>query len=189
MPVLQIVVTSTRPGRKGPHVAAWFAGRAREHGVFDVEVVDLAEVGLPMFDEPNHPSQRAYVHDHTKRWSERVSRADAFVFVTPEYNHGTPPALVNALDHLLHEWAYKPAAFVSYGGISGGTRSVVMSKSLLTSLKVMPIPESVAIPMIGRHFPNPEGPFVADDRLEHAPRGLLDELARWEHALRALRRP
>lgn len=187
MPLLQIVVVSTRPGRKGPRIAAWFADRAREHGGFEVEVVDLAEVALPLFDEPNHPVQQRYVHEHTRRWSAIVSRADAFVFVTPEYNHGTPPTLVNALDFLAKEWAYKPAAFVGYGGISGGARAVTMTKGLLVALKVMPIPEAVTIPFVGQQFPDPDGPFVADERQAGAAKGLLDELGRWEAALRTLR--
>ena len=70
--------------------------------------MDLAEVNLPVFDEPEHPRFRKYQHEHTKAWSARVARADAYVFVTPEYNFSTPPALLNAIDYLVHEWAYKP---------------------------------------------------------------------------------
>src|SRR4051794_37691276 len=121
MPVLQTIVVSTRPGRAGLPVAQWFHDYARQHGKFAAELVDLAEVDLPLFDEPSHPRLRHYQHDHTRQWSARVARADAFVFVTPEYNHATPPSLVNAIDYLVHEWAYKPVGFVSYGGVSGGT--------------------------------------------------------------------
>jgi len=120
MPRLQIFIVSTRPGRKGEAVARWVDERAREHAKFEVEVVDLKEVNLPLLDEPEHPRLRKYQHDHTKAWSARVSRADAFVFVTPEYNYCSPPSLVNAIDFLFHEWTYKPAVFVSYGGASGG---------------------------------------------------------------------
>src|SRR5690349_114928 len=124
MPHLQIVVASTREQRKGPQVAAWFEGEARAHGGFEIELVDLAAVALPLFDEPRHPRLRQYEHEHTRRWSASVERADAFVFVTPEYNYGAPPSLLNALDYLIQEWAYKPVGFVSYGGVSAGTRSV-----------------------------------------------------------------
>src|SRR5207344_3406118 len=117
-------------------VAAWFEQQATSHGRFDIEVVDLAAVNLPMMNEPEHPRLRKYQHPHTKSWSETISRADAFVFVTPEYNYGTPPSLVNALDYLVHEWAYKPVAFVSYGGVSAGTRSVQMTKQIVTALKM-----------------------------------------------------
>src|SRR5689334_4480755 len=117
---LQIVIASTRPGRVGAPVARWFHRRAEEHGGFDVELVDLAEVNLPLLDEPHHPRLRRYVHQHTQAWSARVEAADAFVFVTPEYNYGMPASLKNALDYLNQEWHYKPVGFVSYGGVSAG---------------------------------------------------------------------
>ena len=186
--LLQIVIVSTRQGRKGDAVARWFATQARAHAAFDIEIVDLAEVNLPLFDEPEHPRLRKYQHDHTKRWSERVSRADAFVFVTPEYNYSAPPSLVNALDYLLHEWAYKPVGFVSYGGVSGGTRSVQMSKLLLTAVKMMPIPEAVTLPFFMRMF-GADGTFAPDETQNKAAAAMLDELKRWTDALRTLRRP
>ena len=113
MPKLSIVVGSTRPGRIGLAVATWFVERARAHGGFEIELVDLAALNLPMLDEPKHPSLREYTHAHTRAWSATVASADAFVFVTPEYNHGAPAPLINAIDYLVHEWSYKPAAFVS----------------------------------------------------------------------------
>ena len=118
--VLQVVTVSTRPGRIGGPIADWFIEAAREHGGFEVDPVDLAELDLPMMDEPNHPRLQQYTKDHTKAWAARVERADAFVFVSPEYNFGIAAPLKNALDYLQKEWAYKPASFVSYGGVSGG---------------------------------------------------------------------
>ena len=184
--LLQIVIVSTRPGRKGEGVAKWFDARARAHGGFDVELVDLAEVNLPLFDEPEHPRFKRYQHEHTKRWSERVARADAFVFVTPEYNYSAPPSLVNALDYLAHEWAYKPVGFVSYGGVSGGTRSVQMSKLQVTALKMMPIPEAVSLPFFTKMF-GADGTFAPDETQNKAAAAMLDELKRWTSALRELR--
>lgn len=188
MPTLQIITASTRPGRKGPAIAAWFAGVARAHSAFDVEEVDLLAVGLPLFDEPEHPRLRKYQHAHTQRWSEIVARGDAYVFVTPEYNFGTPPSLSNALDYLLHEWAYKPAAFVSYGGISGGLRGVQMTKLTLTALNVMPISTAVALPMFTSRI-EADGTFRSEETLDNSARAVLTELARWEEALRPLRAP
>src|SRR5208283_3531862 len=104
---LQVIVASTRLERKGPLVAAWFLDRARAHGKFDIELVDLAALNLPVFDEPKHPRLQDYAHEHTKTWSKTVARADAFVFVTPEYDFSAPASLVNALQYLLVEWAYK----------------------------------------------------------------------------------
>ncbi len=182
---LIVMLTSTRPGRVCVPVGTWFHEFAVRHGNFDVTLVDLKEVNLPALDEPHHPMRRQYQHDHTKAWSAVVSAADAFVFVTPEYNYGLPPALVNALDHLYHEWHYKPASFVSYGGISGGLRSVQMSKQILTTLKMMPIPEAVAIPFVAKSID--EGVFKPGSTLDDSAKKMLDELHRWTEALKTLR--
>ena len=166
----------------------WFATVARSLSLFEVEEVDLVKVGLPLFDEPEHPRLRRYQHAHTKAWSEIVGRGDAFVFVTPEYNFATPPSLSNALDYLFHEWAYKPAGFVSYGGISGGLRGVQMTKQILTSLNVMPIVPAVVLPMFASRL-DAEGTFRSEETLDNSARAVLTELARWEEALRPLRAP
>src|SRR3954467_4525184 len=143
---LQVLIASTRPGRVGGKIGAWAFEAAKKHGKFDVELVDLVEVNLPIFDEPKHPRLRQYEHEHTKRWSAIVERADAFVFVTPEYNFGPPPSLLNAMDFLYVEWNYKPVAFVSYGGMSGGVRAVQVAKNTATTLKMAPLYEAVNIP-------------------------------------------
>ncbi len=123
-PVLQIILGSTRPGRKGDAVAEWVAEAATAHGGFEVELVDLAEVGLPLLDEPDHPRLGDYVHQHTKDWSATIARGDAFVFVIPEYNHSFNAATKNAIDFLHNEWKDKAVGIVSYGGVSAGTRSM-----------------------------------------------------------------
>lgn len=180
-----IVIASTRPGRAGLPIARWFFEKARAHGKLDVELVDLAEWKLPLIDEPKHPRFRDYQHEHTRKWSAAVAAFDAFVFVTPEYNYGAPPALINALDYLLHEWSYKPAGFVSYGGVSGGTRSVQMTKGVLTTLKIMPVPEAVTIPFFSQLME--AGVFKGNEPLEKAVTVMLDELLRWADALASLR--
>ena len=187
-PVLQIVVGSTRPGRVGRPVAEWFEERARDHAGFEVELVDLAEVGLPLLDEPRHPRLGDYEHEHTRRWSTTVARADAFVFVTPEYNHGTSGALKNAIDFLHAEWEYKPVGFVSYGGVSAGTRAVVSLKDVVTSLKMMPIHEAVHLAHVATLL-DEERRLRPGDGAAVAAASLLDELARWTAALRPLRSP
>jgi NAD(P)H-dependent FMN reductase len=188
MPTLQIVVASTRPGRKGPAIAAWFHQLARAHGGFEAQLVDLAEVNLPLLDEPAHPRLRQYAHEHTKRWSALVDSADAFVLVMPEYNFGVPAPLVNALDYLYHEWAYKPVGFLSYGGQSGGLRAAQMTKLLVTALRMMPVPETVAVPFFNQHF-DEAGAFRGTDAMTKAAHAMLDELRRWSDALLPLRRP
>jgi NAD(P)H-dependent FMN reductase len=185
---LHIVICSTRPGRVGLPVAKWFHAAALEHGKFACELVDLADFNLPVYNEPTHPRLQKYEHDHTKKWSASVVAADAFVFVTPEYNFGPPPSLLNALDYLYLEWNYKPAAFVSYGGASGGIRAVQTAKLTLTTLKMAPIVEAVAIPMAPKQL-NEAGHFIPSDAQVVAVTTLLDELLRWATALKPLRQP
>jgi len=188
MPVLQVFTVATRQQRSGPTVAEWFLQRARLHGKFTVDSIDLATVNLPMFDEPRHPRFAQYEHEHTKRWSASVARADAFVFVTPEYNYGAPPSIVNAIDYLNREWAYKPVGFVSYGGVSGGTRAVQMIKQIVTSLRMMPIPEAVAIPFFTQYLDKETNAFDPGEMQATAATAMLDELLRWSDALSTLRR-
>ncbi|GAB4044570.1 NADPH-dependent FMN reductase [Spirosoma jeollabukense] len=128
---LKIISATTRPGRKGPLVAAWITAVAKKYPDFEVELLDLGEINLPMMDEPLHPRLRKYQHEHTRKWSATIDEADAFVIVTAEYNFGMPAPLKNALDYLFQEWAYKPVGIVSYGGVSGGTRGVQMLKQVL----------------------------------------------------------
>jgi NAD(P)H-dependent FMN reductase len=185
MPRLHVIIASTRPGRAGLPIGTWFHGFAARDGRFDVTLVDLAQVNLPLIDEPAHPRLRQYQHAHTKAWSATVAAADAFVFVTPEYNYGSAPALINALDYLFHEWHYKPAGFVSYGGVSGGIRSVQMTKQILPTLRMMALPEAVAIPFFSQHLA--DGVFKAAEAHEKAATAMLDELLRWSGALATLR--
>ncbi|HEX3775733.1 MAG TPA: NAD(P)H-dependent oxidoreductase [Polyangiaceae bacterium] len=183
---LSIIIGSTRPGRAGLPIGQWFFERAQQHGKFAVDLLDLKELELPLLDEPKHPRLAEYEHEHTKRWSALIKASDAFVFVTPEYNFSAAPALLNAIDYLFHEWAYKPAGFVSYGGISGGMRSVQMLKQPLSVLKVVGIPESVTIPFFAQSMDS--GVFRGTDANEKAATVLLDELQRWSDALSVLRK-
>lgn len=182
---LATIAVSTRPGRVGIHVARWMQGVAEAHGGFESRLVDLAEVNLPIYDEPKHPRLRDYQHEHTRRWSAIVEAADAFVFVTPEYNYGPSPALVNALDYVFHEWGYKPASFVSYGGVSGGLRAVQSTKLTLTTLRVVPLTEAVVVPFVANQVK--DGVFTPNEVQEKAAPEMLDALARWSDALKVLR--
>lgn len=182
-PRLMIIIASTRPGRVGLPVGQWFAGLAEAQGDFDVQVVDLAELNLPFMDEPNHPRLRAYTQQHTKAWSAMVDAADAIVLVTPEYNHGYAAPLKNAIDYLMHEWMYKPVGLVSYGGISGGLRAVQMLKPTLSVLKMIPLPEAVAISNVSGHFTE-QGEFQATDAMDDAAGGMLSALRSWVETLR-----
>jgi NAD(P)H-dependent FMN reductase len=182
---LHVIIASTRPGRIGLPIGTWFAAQARSHAKFEVKVVDLKELNLPFHDEPKHPKMQQYEHEHTKAWSAIVSAADAFVIVTPEYNFSAPPSLLNAFNYLYNEWNYKPAAFVSYGGISGGLRSVQHAKQTVTTLKMMPIVEAVALPFAGKSVV--DGTFKSTDDNDKAASAMLDELLRWAVALEPMR--
>jgi NAD(P)H-dependent FMN reductase len=186
MPTLTVVIASTRPGRAGLPIAQWFIARARAHGAFDIVVADLAELHLPLLDEPSHPRLRQYTHQHTKDWSATVERSDAFVFVTAEYNYGYPAPLKNAIDYLHFEWQYKPLGFVSYGGVAAGTRSVQQLKQVVTALKMFPLVEAVNIPF-HTQFIDDDGGVVANEVMEQSADAMLDELQRTEAALRTLR--
>lgn len=183
---LQILICSTRPGRNGASIARWFRNAAVADGRFEVELVDLQDFALPIFDEPQHPRLQKYEHDHTRRWSVSVSRADAFVFVTPEYNYAPPPSLLNALDFLSVEWNYKPVGFVSYGGIGAGLRAVQVAKQVVTTLKMVPILDAVPIPNFGTQLEG-DGTFKANEGQEKAVTPMLRELHRVGQALRPLR--
>lgn len=185
-PVLQIVIASTRPGRVGLPVARWFEQVARRHDGFEVEVVDLAEVGLPFFDEPHHPRLGRYVHQHTRDWSATVQRADAFAFVTPEYNHGFNAVLKNAIDFLHAEWAHKPVGFAGYGGVAAGTRAVQMLKQVVTALRMVPVAASVTIPFVTQ-FVDAEGDFQPNETVTAGALAMLDEMLPLAVALEPLR--
>lgn len=182
---LHVIIASTRPTRLGPAVARWFESYAKKHGAFDVQLVDLKDFDLPVFDEPKHPRMQQYEHEHTKRWAASVASADAFVFVTPEYNFGPPPSLLNALDYLVLEWGYKPAGIVSYGGVSGGFRAAQLLKQTLTALKLVAPPEGVGIPNFSSLIEN--GTFKSNDLIDLSAKTMLDELRKWSPALKGMR--
>jgi NAD(P)H-dependent FMN reductase len=187
-PLVQIIVGSTRPGRVGSAVGQWLADRAHEHGGMRVELIELADVGLPIFDEPRHPRFGDCEHEHTKRWSATVDRADAFVFVIPEYNHGVNGAIKNAIDFLNREWQYKPAGICSYGGVAAGTRAAAHLIPMLAVLKCVTLAEQVNIPFV-RQFVGDDGAIEPNDVMVKASDAMYTELLRWVEAMAVLRRP
>jgi NAD(P)H-dependent FMN reductase len=183
---LLIVIASTRPGRVGLPVGEWFLQRARDHGGFEPELADLAVIDLPLLDEPNHPRLRQYTQEHTRQWSAVVDAADAIVFVTAEYNYGYPAALKNAIDYLHAEWRRKPVGFVSYGGVSGGTRAVQQLKQIVQAVQMYAVAGGVIIPWVAQMI-GEDGVFRADEPMDAAASVMLDELAEVGGALAALR--
>ena len=145
-----IIVGSVREGRVGLPIAEWVRSEAEKTGTFDIDFVDLRELALPFMDEPHHPRLKQYTKPHTIAWSERVDAAEAFVFVTPEYNYSYSPALKNALDYLSAEWWRKPVGFVSYGGVSSGTRGVVGLLPTTTGLGLVRVGANVELTFGGK---------------------------------------
>jgi NAD(P)H-dependent FMN reductase len=180
-PLLQIIVASTRPGRVGEPIARWFASYAREYDGFDVEIVDLADVDLPMFAEPEHPRFGRYTLDSTKAFSATIARADAFAIVHPEYNHSYNAALKNALDHLNQEWAHKPVALVGYGGVAGGARATEALWPVLIGLRMVPVAATVPIPFAAQRVSGEgdERIFTPAPETETGAKAALDGLAEW----------
>ena len=168
-------------------MSEWFIEVARRHRRFDVEVLDLKVIDLPLFAERNHPRLHQYEGEKQKAWSTQIGPLDAFVFVTPEYNFSMAPALVNAIDYLYVEWHHKPAAFVSYGGVSGGLRAVQMARQMLAAVKMVPIVEAVTIPFVAQSIDREAQRFKAADHHEKSALTMLDELHRWATILAPLR--
>ena len=180
-----IVLGSVREGRTGATIAEWVRKAAEADGRFDVDFVDLAELKLPLMDEPNHPRLRQYTKPHTIAWSERVEAADGFLFVFPEYNHSYSPAIKNALDYLGHEWDRKPVGFVNWGGNSGGTRAQAALRPVATSLGMVITHGLIEINFAGAQLE--EGAFSPNEQQSTVLSLVLDELERLDGALRPLR--
>jgi len=185
-PHLQIIVTSTRPGRKGPVIAEWVKNQALADGRFEVELVDIADLNLPLFDEPNHPHQHDYQHEHTKRWSAIAGRGDAYIFVVPEYDSTPSSSFINAVTYLSLEWQYKGVAFLGYGGVSGGARAISVARNMMIAVRSVPIADSINIPNYFEHF-DEGGIFRPNSLVEQSVKSTLDELYKVEHGLKVIR--
>lgn len=179
-----IIVGSTRPGRKAEAVAQWVYGIASGRADAEYEVVDIKDYNLPLLDEPVPPSLGQYSQPHTKVWAARIASFDAFVFVTPEYNHATSGALKNAIDYLYREWNNKAAGFVSYGSM-GGARAVENLRLIMGELQVADVRAQVMLSLF-TDFENFTlfKPAPAHEAEVHT---LLDQLVAWGGALKTLR--
>ncbi len=184
-PVLTVVVASIRDGRKGRAVADWFVAEAEKHGAFEVCVADLKEIDLPLMTEPNHPRLKQYTQEKTWEWSRTIDGSDAFAFVMPEYNHSLIAPLANAIDYLSQEWNFKPAAIVSYGGLSGGQRAAQELRTRLTALSVVSMPAQVSLPFFNEHIV--DGVFEGYELANVAAKDVITAMAKWYPALKSLR--
>ena len=179
-----IVVGSTRPGRKAGAVARWVHGIASRRSDARYELVDIEDFGLPLLDEPVPPSMHQYSKPHTQAWAARIAPFDAFVFVTPEYNHGPSGALKNALDYLYAEWNNKAAGFVSYGS-AGGVRAVEQLRQVMGELQIADVRAQVVL-SLATDFEN-YTTFKPADRHEKSVNTMLDQVVAWGGALQGLR--
>jgi NAD(P)H-dependent FMN reductase len=181
---LAIVIGSTRPGRKAEAVARWVHGIATKRGDAEFELVDIKDFDLPLLDEPVPPSMGRYSHPHTKAWAAKIASFDAYVFVTPEYNHAPPGALKNAIDYLYREWNNKAAGFVGYGS-AGGTRAVEQLRLIMGELQVADVRAQVSLSLF-TDFVNFDtfNPAASHEKSVHA---MLDQVIAWGTALKTLR--
>jgi len=181
---IQIIIGSTRPGRLGKPLADWFLTQVEGTADATFEIVDLQEVGLPFLDEPIPAGSKKYSQDHTNKWSELISKGDGYVWVTPEYNHGTSASLKNAIDYLFFEWNYKPVSFLGYGSM-GATRAIENLVSVASELKMVPLRERVLVVEPWSAFD--EAGIVKQDFVKGDPKNVASELVKWSNATRQLR--
>ncbi|GAA2984823.1 NADPH-dependent FMN reductase [Streptomyces fulvorobeus] len=175
-----VILASNREGRFGPVVADWFLSRAAGHPGIETELIDVAELDLP-FTLSHRPAPAAQAQ--LARVSPRLAEADAFVVLTPEYNHSFPASLKNLIDWHHGEWQAKPVAFVSYGGISGGLRAVEQLRQVFAELHAVTMRDTVSFHNAGAHFDD-EGRHKDPTAPDAAAKAMLDQLVWWGHALR-----
>jgi NAD(P)H-dependent FMN reductase len=181
---LAIILGSTRPNRNGEAVARWVHGIAAKRRDVSCELVDLKDHALPLLDEPIPPSRGQYQHEHTKRWAAKIGSFDGYVFVTPEYNHGTSAALKNAIDYLFAEWNNKAAGFVGYGS-AGGARAVESLRLVMGELMVADVRAQVMLSLF-TDFEN-FSVFKPAAHQEQAVNAMLDQVIAWSRALKTVR--
>lgn len=179
-----IIVGSTRPGRVGEQVAQWAYEQAKARTDAEFELVDIEKFNLPLLDEPVPPSLDKYSKEHTKAWAAAIAPLDAFVFVTPEYNHGTSGALKNAIDFIYKEWNNKAAGFVSYGS-NGGSRAVESLRLVMAELQVADVRAQVLL-YLATDFENYRT-FKPKPQHEQSLKTVLDQVIAWGTALQSLR--
>jgi NAD(P)H-dependent FMN reductase len=181
-----VIIGSTRPGRAGEAVGRWVYELAKRRSDAEFELVDLQDFNLPLLDEPVPPAMGQYSKEHTKLWAAKIAAFDAFVFVTPEYNHSIPGALKNAIDFLFNEWNNKAAGFVSYGS-AGGARAVESLRLILAEVQIATVRNQVMLNLF-TDFEN-FTTFKPHPRHEDSVSKMLDQVIAWGGALKTLRAP
>jgi NAD(P)H-dependent FMN reductase len=180
-----IIIGSTRPGRNAEAVAKWVYEIARNHTGSEFELVDIKDYNLPLLDETIPPVMDQHEKAHTKKWAVKIDSFDAFVFVTPEYNHGVSGALKNAIDYLYHEWNNKAAGFVSYGS-AGGSRAVEQLRCIMAELQIADVRAQVMLSLF-TDFEN-FSIFKPASLHENSVHAMLDQVIAWGSVLKTLRK-
>lgn len=181
---IAVIIGSTRPGRVGGKVARWVYELAQQRNDAEFELVDLKDVDLPILDEETPPSMGQYSHDHTKAWAEQIASYDAYLFVTPEYNHGIAAGLKNALDFVYAEWNNKVAGFVGYGS-AGGVRAVENLRLVMAELQVATVRSQVQLSLFTDFEEMRE--FKPASHHEKPLNTMLDQMIIWGGALKQVR--
>jgi NAD(P)H-dependent FMN reductase len=180
-----VILGSTRPNRHSEPVARWVVDRASRRSDMRAALIDLADVNLPLFDEPKPPIMGQYAGEHTRAWAATIARYDAFVFVCPEYNRSIPAVLKNAIDFLYHEWTNKAAGFVSYGADAGGARAAEHLRVILGELHVADVRTMVPLSLSADFKDFTE--FTPSETAQRKADEMLAQLASWGGALRTIR--
>jgi NAD(P)H-dependent FMN reductase len=185
---LQIIVGSTRPGRAADKVLPWISGRAAEHDAFETEVIDLRDWPLPMFAEHpgsiGDPRDPSYSDEIVRRWNKKIAEADAYLFITPEYNHTIPGELKNAIDSVFLSFAFrnKPMTAAGYsGGVGGAIRAIEHLAQVAVEVEAVPLRSVVVLPYVDKAFTADGEP--ADPVTELSLQIALEDLAWWARAL------
>jgi len=189
---LQVIVASTRPSRAADKVTPWVTSRAVRHEAFETEVLDLRDWPLPMFGEHmgsiGDPADPSYSDVRVRAWNRKIGEGDAYLLVTPEYNHSIPGELKNAIDSVFVSFAFrnKPMAMVGYsGGVGGGIRAIEHLVQVAVEVEAAPLRSTVVLPFVDRQFDADGSP--TDPTTEVSMQILLDDLAWWAAALQNAR--
>lgn len=176
---IQVILGSTRQKRVGEKPAQWIVEEVKKYSEVSVELLDLRDWQMPFFDEPVSPAMSGGVYTSAlaKKWAEKIGEGDGYIIISPEYNHGYPAVLKNALDYVYKQWNNKPVAFVSYGGIAGGTRAVQQLRQVVIELQMIPVRAGVHIPLIWTQF-DKKGNLMTD-RIQPQADAMIPQLIKF----------
>jgi NAD(P)H-dependent FMN reductase len=184
---IQIILGSTRPNRTGEKVAEWLKDVVSKRDDATFEFIDLRDFPLPFYDEvaPISVLQGKYSTDVATQWVNSLKKADGYIFITPEYNHGYSAVLKNAIDYAYTEWNKKAVGFVSYGSIAGGSRAVEQLRQVAVELQMAPIRDAVHMPIIWEAFD--EDGLKNREMYDASANKMIDQTIWWAEALKAAR--